>query len=133
MSDQPHRITTEAERERFNAARDVGGLCAACGRTLGDDEPVYIDQMLLDRNAFAASGVRWGQALVRRDAPLGAECASPELLAHLERRTPERCAGCGRAMYYAKVRAQRRRAVCSYACRTRADRAARRGLSAGEA
>jgi hypothetical protein len=127
VSDQPRQVTTAEERERFNAAKAKGGLCAACGRVLGVSEPVYIGQMLMDRNAFASSGVRWGQALGRRDAPLGAECVSPELLAWLERRTPERCAACGRPVYYAKVRAQRRRAICSYACRNRADRAARRG------
>jgi hypothetical protein len=120
------------ELRRFNAARDQGGLCAACGRALGADEPVYIDQMLLDRNAFAASGARWGVRLAPRDAPLGVECVSPELLVRLEGREAERCVGCGRAMHYAKERAHRQRAVCSQACRNRADRAVRRGLPAAE-
>jgi hypothetical protein len=128
VSVRPHRVTTTEERERFNRAREDGGLCAACGKTLGDDEPVYIDQVLLDRNAFAASGARWGQALVPRDAPLGAECVSPKLLARLDGRESERCEGCGRPVYYAKERAQRRRAACSQACRNHAERAARRGL-----
>ena len=133
MSDQLRRVATAEERERFNAAREHGGLCAACGRSLAPDEPVYIDQVVVDRNALAPPGARWGVRLVPRDAPLGVECVPAELLVRLEGRTPERCAGCGRPVYYAKDRAQRRRATCSDACRNRADRAARRGpLPEGE-
>jgi hypothetical protein len=132
VSNQPHRITTAEELARFNAAREGGGCCAACGRILSGDEPVYIEQMLLDRNAFASSGARWSQVLVRRDAPLGSECVSPALLIRLEGRAPEQCEACGRPVYYAKTRAQRRRAICSHVCRNRADRAAqRRPLSKG--
>ncbi len=129
MSDQPHQITTVEELERFNAAKDEGGLCAACGRALDAGETVYIAQVLLDRNALAPPGARWGVMLVPRDAPLGVECVSPTLLARLEGRVPERCETCERPVHYVKVRARRRRAICSYACRNRADRAARREWS----
>jgi len=47
------------ERERFNAAREDGGLSAACGRALADDESVYIGQMVLDPKAFAFPAARW--------------------------------------------------------------------------
>ena len=52
----PRQVTTAEGRERFNAARTDGGLCAACGRALGDDEPVYIGQVVLDLNALAPPG-----------------------------------------------------------------------------
>jgi len=125
VSNQPHRVTMEEERERFNAARERGGLCAACGRALGEGEPVYIEQMLMDLNALAAPGMCWNRKVVPRDAPLGVECASPELLARLEGRAPEQCGGCGRPVYYAKHRAGRQRALCSRTCRDRAYGAAR--------
>jgi hypothetical protein len=132
VSDQPHEITTAEELERFNAARDEGSLCAACGRTLGDGETVYIAQVLLDRNALAPPGARWGVGLVPRDAPLGVECVSPTLLARLGGRVTERCETCERPVQYVKVRARRQRAICSHACRNRADRAAHRGWSGVE-
>jgi hypothetical protein len=125
MSDGLHRVSTTEERDRFNAARSRGGLCAACGRTLGEDEPVYIGSVLLDRAAFGGPGVRWERDAVPRDAPLGVECASPSFLARMERREPERCQYCDRPVYYAKDRPGRQRASCSTRCKTRADTADR--------
>ena len=131
MGGDARRVATAEQRERFNAARTAGGLCAACGRSLGDDEPVYIEQMMVDLNSLAAPGGRWSRNVVRRDAPLGRECASPAFVARTAGRTPEACAGCGRPMYYAKDRTARRRAICSRDCRNRADAAARSPRTGG--
>jgi hypothetical protein len=127
MSDGLRRVRTPEERDRFNAARSRGGLCAACGRALGDDEPVYIERMLLDRAGFSAPGMQWSRKTVPRDAPLGAECAAPAFVARTEGRTPERCAFCGRPVYYAKDRPGRQRALCSMRCHKRADMTNRPG------
>jgi hypothetical protein len=130
MTDDTPRITTDEERERFNAAKSRGGLCTVCGRALADGEPVYIEQVAVDRKPLTAPGTRWSQRTVYRDAPLGAECASPKFLAETQRRPPEECASCGRPVYYARDRAGRRRAICSRDCSYRAtERAAKRGDS----
>ena len=90
MSDDRLQVMTEEERERFHAARRQGGMCAACGRTLDAVEVVY-------REAFtiAIDGRRRTPAV----GPVGAECASPELLRQVEGSEPERCAGCGRGVH----------------------------------
>ena len=124
MSRHVHRVTTEEGRERFNAAKEAGGLCAVCGRVLDDGEPVYIEQVALDRKPLTAPGARWSRETIYRDAPLGAECASPGFLARTQGRTPERCETCGRPVYYAKERAGRRLALCSRRCSRRAGEAA---------
>ena len=131
MSDDLHRVGTPEERDRFNAARALGGICAACGRALGDDEPVYIESVLLDRAAFGGPGVQWERDTVPRDAPLGAECASPALVARKTGRGPERCQYCDRPVFYAKNRPGRQRASCSVRCKTRADMAGRSGRRGG--
>ena len=118
MNDGPRRLTTDEQRARFYAARDRGGLCAACGRALDDGEPVYIERVLLDRKPLAAAGAGWRRGTVRRDAPLGAECASSAFLARTRGREPERCAGCGRPVHYAVAREGRYRATCSHRCGT---------------
>ena len=119
------RLTTDAERERFSIAHERGGLCAACGRVLGGDEPVYIEPVMIERKPLTAPGAWWSERPVRRDAPLGAECASPGFLARTEGRTPEWCANCERPVYYAKIRAGRRWALCSKRCSRRAVEPAR--------
>src|SRR4051812_32113852 len=116
MSDLVHRFTTDEERERLYAARNRGGLCAACGRALDDDEPAYIEQILLERKPLTAPGAWWPRRIVYWDAPLGAECASPGFLTSTQGRTPEQCDGCGRPVYYALGRAGRQRALCSKRC-----------------
>jgi len=122
MSDGPRRLTTDEQRRWLYASRQRGGLCAACGRALADDEPVYIEPVAVDRKPLAAPGAWWQQATALREAPLGRECASPGFLAVARERPPERCDGCGRPMYYATERAGRHRAVCSKRCLDRARR-----------
>ena len=125
MSDDVRRLTTDAERERFAVARQRGGLCAACGRVLADDEPVYIGQIVLERKPLATPGAWRPQRSAYRDAPLGRECASPAFVARTAGREPEPCEHCGRPVYYEIERAGRRRTVCSRRCHSRANKAAR--------
>ena len=123
MSNDVRHLTTDEGRERFARAQTYGRLCAACGRSLGDGETVYVQQIMVDLKSFAMAGVQWSRKTIYRDAPLGAECASPTFLARTEGREPEHCAGCGRPMHYAKVRAQRQQALCSKRCSGRAVKA----------
>jgi hypothetical protein len=116
MSDEAGRVTTEEQRDRFHRARREGSLCAACGRVLADDEPVYVE--------LFAFGTEGGRA-TRAYGPVGVECASAELRYDAQRCEPERCAGCGRPMHYREANVRRRRAVCSRRCAGRADHARR--------
>src|SRR5947208_15946236 len=94
------QVTTDEERERFAVAGERGGMCAACGKTLGADEPVYIALVLVQRKPLSAAGTWWSDRLVKRDAPLGRECVSPTLLAQLEERATDPFAACRRPEYY---------------------------------
>ena len=89
----PRRLATDEERERLYAAKNRGGCCAACGRTLVADEPVYFERFVF-----------WqvGPTRLTTQAPVGRECASPEALARTTGQEPERCAGCGRGLFYRK-------------------------------
>jgi hypothetical protein len=116
VNHDPRRLTTEEERERLYAARYGGGLCAVCGEAVDDDAPVYWER-------FAIGKV--GGLVNHPQAPVGAECASPQLLTEKAHEKPERCAGCGRPVYYAVMSRARHRAVCSTRCQMRASRAAR--------
>ena len=113
MSDDLRRLETEEQVERFYRARRRGGACAACGRKLEGDEPVYVEPF---EDVRRQRGGFWAQAAV------GSECASGELLHDAATRGPEHCAGCERPMYYGRADARRRRALCSQNCRSRADR-----------
>jgi hypothetical protein len=116
MSDEGYRrVETEAQRERLYTAKRLGDRCAACGRPLGVDEPIYIEYFMATRRIPA-------------EAPVGVECASAAFLEGLRGREPERCVGCGRGVYYRSDRSTRRRATCSRRCATRAAFAKRAAL-----
>lgn len=125
MSDGRRRLTTDEERARFAVATMQGGICVGCGRELGADDTVYVEQVAVDLKPLTAPGAGWSRKTVYRDAPLGRECASPAFLARMAGRESERCVGCDRPMYYAKERAHRFRATCSKRCNTRVTMAER--------
>jgi hypothetical protein len=106
------RIETEEDRERLYATRRNGGMCAACGRALDAGETVYLEWF----------------AVVRRRVygPVGKECASPGTLARTAETEPERCATCGRGVYYRPSTRHRGRAACSRRCAARATAARHR-------
>ena len=108
MSDDLRRLTTEEQREQLYTARRRGGMCAGCGRVLSAAETVYIERFEI--------GPMAGYGTVAR-AAVGGECASPELLHQVAGQEPERCAGCGRGVYYRVASTKRRQALCSRYCR----------------
>ena len=105
MTDDARRPLTEEERARLHAVRAQGGICALCGRTLAADEPVWVVRV----DAYGDGRAYWR-------APVGRECAPPGLLSETEGLVPERCAGCGLAMYYLASYPRRRMALCSKRC-----------------
>jgi len=111
VNDEVRCLRTEEDVERFYLARRRGGECAACGRALTVDEPVYIERFEDARRRGAGPHVK---------CPVGAECASSELRRDALTREAERCAGCGRPVYYGGESTRRRQALCSQACRNRA-------------
>jgi hypothetical protein len=117
MSGDVRRLATDEQRDRLFKARHRGGLCAGCGRALAESEPVYLERFVFRQV---------GPSRLTIQAPVCRDCASPDTLARMVGREPERCAGCGRAVFYPKVRGDRQRALCSRDCRNRAAAAARR-------
>ena len=111
MSDALRQLTTEEQRERFHMARRRGGQCVGCGRALGANETVYIERFEIGPTA--------GYGVIAR-AAVGVECASSAFVDEMEGQVPERCAGCGRGVYYRASRVRRRQALCSRACSARA-------------
>ena len=114
MSEWRFHVITEERRERLRTARRSVGMCAACSRALDGRETAYIERFLLGVRALRGSNV----VTYASDAyaPVGVECASSHLLAQTAGAEPERCAGCGRGVYYHSVRATRRQALCSRRC-----------------
>jgi hypothetical protein len=129
MSDDVRQVTTEEGRERLHAARNRGGICAGCGRPLTDDETVYIERFVVDtRKLLVERTLQAGGSAAQ--APVGIECASPELLQEMEGQPPERCAGGGRRVVYRTASSKRHRALCSRRCVSRTAVARRSGEQA---
>ena len=130
VSEERLRVVTEEQRERLRAARRTGGMCAACGKTLGDDEVAYLERFLLGARVLSGSHV----VTYASDAyaPVGAECASAAFLEQTAGTEPERCAGCGRGVHYRAVRPTRRQALCSKRCVARAATIRRMARAKGE-
>src|SRR3954470_11872217 len=122
VSEKRLLIETEEGRDRLYEARRRGEICAGCGRALGEHESVYWER-------FEITGSYTSAAI----APVGAECASLELLQQMEGTEPERCASCGRGVFYrSQQRSTRRQAACSRRCATRAGAAERAARATGE-
>ena len=112
MSDGRLRIETEEDRERLFSARRRGEICGACARPLGPEETVYLERFRTGSSALAG--------------PVGRECASRAMLERTAGTEPERCAGCGRGVYYRPGLRERIQARCSRRCAERAVYARRR-------
>jgi hypothetical protein len=110
--------------ERMHVARHQGGRCAWCGREFRVDEPVYIDLFLIRERRRRPDEPVIHQTTAY--APVGAECASPELLEATAGRAPKPCANCGRGVYSRMPRRQPQRSVCSRRCASYATMARRR-------
>lgn len=116
MSDDVRRLTTDEQRQWLALAKERGGICAACGRTLDDGEPVFIERLEVELKPLTAPGAVWARKTVNRDAVLGKECASPKFVARTSRLPSEPCEGCGRPVFYAVERAGRSHTFCSRRC-----------------
>jgi len=107
--DAAEQLVSEMKRRAFQAAKTRGDVCAACGRALADGETVWLEHRPVPDEPRLSLRV-----------PLGIECVSPDFLARTEGREPERCAGCGRGVYYGRPHSNRRQALCSKRCVARA-------------
>ncbi len=121
MSDERRRPTEEEPDAIIIEAQREGGICAACGRVLAADEPVWRERM--------ASRAAWSSyfGTARRWALVGRECATPEILEANEGQEPVACLGCGRGIHYAGALASRRSTVCSGRCRATVQRRRSKG------
>ena len=123
MDEGGRRIQSDERREQLYRAKRSGAVCAGCGRTFGPEEAIYMERLLLGARRLRGSHV----VTYASDAyaPVGSECASSDLLERTAGTVPERCAGCGRGVYYHPRRPPRRRALCSKRCTARAATAQR--------
>ncbi len=109
MTDDARRVLTDEERVRAQLARVYGLVCGACGRALVEDETVWIERIGVGPTYSGRGAIYWR-------APVCAACASPAFRAATEATEPERCAGCGRGVYYQVRHPRRRLALCSKRC-----------------
>ncbi len=112
MTDDPRRLATEEALDRLHLARKRGGLCAACGKALDPREPVYWEPLVVDIDRSAIGLRRYTTTL---EAPVATECVSATFRTAMSGQPAERCAGCGRGVYY-RDRHRRQRALCSTRC-----------------
>ena len=110
MTDEARRVLTEEERARIQEAKWNGRLCALCGRALAEGEMFWLEWITIHGGHGDVS--RWR-------APVGAKCASPAFRTATEGEQPERCAGCGRGVYYQTSHPRRHVAACSKRCASR--------------
>ena len=120
MSDERRRPTEEERDATIFAAKKEGGICAACGRVLSADEPVWQRRLEVRRD--------WGSYFseTHRWAFVGRECAAPDALEESDGREPIACEGCGRGMHYPVAR-RLRATVCSHRCQAAVQRRRSRG------
>ena len=104
VTDDARRVLTEEERARIQEAKRNGRLCALCGRALAEGETIWVEWITIHGGHGDVS--RWR-------APVGVECASPAFRTATEGGQPERCAGCGRGVYYQSAHWRRRLVLCS--------------------
>jgi len=120
MCDERRRPTDDERDATIIEAQREGGICAACGRVLSADEPVWRERLASRRGWSAYFRPASRRALV------GRECAAPDALQESEGRAPVACEGCGRGMHYPVARS-RRATVCSERCRVTVQRRRSKG------
>jgi hypothetical protein len=108
---------TEDQIVLMYQARRQGGLCAWCGKGLDDGETVYVEHFLTGERPSERQGTGVPRSIA--SAPVGSECASPELLEQTAGQAPEPCAHCGRGVFYREARARRQQTICSGRCGSR--------------
>ena len=120
MHDDSRPMTHDERDAAIFEAKKEGGICAACGRVLSTDEPVWQRRLDVRRD--------WGSYFseTHRWAFVGRECAAPDALEESEGREPVACEGCGRGMHYPVAR-RLRATVCSERCRVTVQRRRSKG------
>jgi hypothetical protein len=107
---------TDEQIARMHAARSSGGICGWCGRALTPVEPVYMELFRTGTKRLRPNAPVTHRS--RTVAPVGAECASSEMLQQAVGQEPDACARCGRGVYYRQPHPLRRRTICSRRCRS---------------
>jgi hypothetical protein len=115
-TDDARRVLTDEERVRAQLARVYGLVWGACGTPLVEGQTVWIERLGVGPTYSGRGAIYWR-------APVCGACVSPAFRAVTEATEPERCAGCGRGMYYQVRHPQRRVALCSKWCGGRVTRA----------
>ena len=105
-------MLTEEERALARIARAYGLVCGSCGKPLAEGETVWMERLGVGPTSGGRGAIYWR-------APVCGACASPALRAATEGAEPERCADCGRGVYYASGAHRGRVALCSRTCGSR--------------
>jgi hypothetical protein len=121
VSDDVRQMKTHEQRALLGLAKRRGGLCGACGRTLGPEDAVWFERFWVGMRLFRDPTCK--DAQVFWEAPVGIECASPAFVARMEGAEPEVCGGCGRGIHVDVERENRGPACCSMRCRARVNKA----------
>jgi transposase-like protein len=108
------RVETREQLDRLLRSKAVGGLCGWCGRDLDDGETAYVDAFTVE--PILRRGPVPGQVPRYLRAPVGSECAAPDLPAAVEGQQPDPCVSCGRGVAYLQPFARRERTTCSRRC-----------------
>jgi len=114
MSVEERWARTDEQIGVLHRARRQGGLCSWCGRDLAETETIYIERFLVGtRQPRGGSDAQpWSTAY----APVGAECASLDLLERTAGQMPDPCGYCGRRVFYRQILSRRQQILCSRRC-----------------
>ena len=112
MTYDARRVLSEEEKALARVAKAYGLVCGSCGKPLAKGETVWIQPLGVGPTYSGRGAIYWR-------APVCGACASPALRAETEGAAPERCAGCGRGVYYGSGARRSRLALCSRTCGSR--------------
>jgi hypothetical protein len=113
-ADSERWARSDSQIEQVLLAREQGGFCGWCSRVFGPDDAAYYGRFLIGEAQHVADGTTTHRTVL--NAPVGVECASPELIAETPGQNPARCEQCSRGVFYLHARAHRQRTTCSRRC-----------------
>jgi hypothetical protein len=113
-ADSERWARTDSQIEQVLLAPEQGGFCGWCSRVFGPDYAAYYDRFLIGEAQHSTHGAVTHRTILF--APVGIECASPELIAETAGRTPAPCAQCSRGVFYLHARSHRQWVTCSRRC-----------------
>jgi hypothetical protein len=127
VADDLRWVRTVAQTALMHEARAYGARCGWCGRGFQVPEPLCIERFRTGEMRHRRDGPVTHRTISQ--APVGQECASPELLHQLDRLTPDTCVNCGRAVYYRLPQWRQRVPCCSRLCSRRVQKRRREASS----